>query len=93
MDSVNLTFQDKVKLSKGGVHLLDFSAINSLGIRMWYIVVMKHEQYLKFMEATNDGNPDVDISKYGEILASGVGNSPSIEEKKAAEDKYKSAIK
>ena len=86
MTTPNLNFQDKLILQQGGICIFEFSATAADGKPHWYVMAFTDAQLKTFNEATQTGMPDMQLTDYGQLMATGPGNEcPQNAKEKIAE--------
>lgn len=70
------SFAENVALDKGASILYTFTAKNLDNEDVWCTVAVSKENNAKFIHDTNTVGKDVDVTKYGHIIAHGMGTEP-----------------
>ncbi len=84
-----LSFVEQVVLGKkDGFFIYDFTALAADGTPMWYIMAVSQSMSEAFLKAINTLNENVNLVDYGELLASGAGNSIPLDVKQQVLDQY-----
>ena len=87
--SKKLSFAQNVILDNGGFFIYDFTAHDVSGNDVWYLLAVSKSASTPFLNAIKQENVDVDVKKFGKILASGEGTKPPEDIKQDILDKYK----
>ncbi len=83
-----LNFVDKVILDNGGFFLYDFTALDINREQVWYFLAVPKSASDAFVKTIKQENIDIDITQYGEIIASGKGAKAPEEVRELLVKKY-----
>ena len=81
-----MSFVDRVVAASQSEYFYKVNATDSTGRRAFYYILVDRLKIKSFLSLQPDGH--YDLADYGEIIASGYGEEPSVEAKRLLKKKY-----